>query len=150
MIKKEVFTLQSLITFWLLSQITSLSFYSTRKNINISSQGYKNGFLHESQQFSVSALKSSSRMSKGFGGGAMSRKKKLESPSPKEELSVIEDNLTETEKRGGSEIYSLPALYDLAFGYRNFESEVDFLIYAHQTFSNLDSKVRMLNVTNIE
>jgi SAM-dependent methyltransferase len=29
-------------------------------------------------------------------------------------------------------IYSLPALYDLAFGYRNYEEEVDFLLYAHE------------------
>jgi SAM-dependent methyltransferase len=29
-------------------------------------------------------------------------------------------------------IYSLPALYDLAFGYRNYEEEVDFLLQAHE------------------
>jgi SAM-dependent methyltransferase len=29
-------------------------------------------------------------------------------------------------------IYSLPALYDLAFGYRNYEEEVKFLLYAHE------------------
>ena len=32
-------------------------------------------------------------------------------------------------------IYSMPALYDLAFGYRNFEHEVDFLLYAHEQFT---------------
>lgn len=32
-------------------------------------------------------------------------------------------------------IYSMPALYDLAFGYRNFEHEVDFLLYAHEQFA---------------
>lgn len=32
----------------------------------------------------------------------------------------------------GRTIYSLPALYDLAFGYRNYEEEVDFLIEQHQ------------------
>jgi SAM-dependent methyltransferase len=34
-----------------------------------------------------------------------------------------------------SNIYSLPSLYDLAFGYRNFEDEVDFLLFAHQKYS---------------
>jgi SAM-dependent methyltransferase len=32
-------------------------------------------------------------------------------------------------------IYSRPSLYDLAFGYRNFEDEVDFLLFAHQKYS---------------
>lgn len=32
----------------------------------------------------------------------------------------------------GSNIYSLPALYDLAFGYRNYEDEVSFLIETHE------------------
>jgi SAM-dependent methyltransferase len=50
--------------------------------------------------------------------GAMSRKKKGESTKK----SDIKDG----------KIYSLPALYDLAFGYRNFEQEVDFLLYAHE------------------
>jgi SAM-dependent methyltransferase len=30
-------------------------------------------------------------------------------------------------------IYSLPSLYDLAFGYRNYEEEVNFLLWAHAT-----------------
>ncbi len=32
-------------------------------------------------------------------------------------------------------IYSRPALYDLAFGYRNYEEEVDFLLSAHEKYS---------------
>lgn len=32
----------------------------------------------------------------------------------------------------GKSIYSLPALYDLAFGYRDFEEEVDFLLNTHE------------------
>jgi SAM-dependent methyltransferase len=42
---------------------------------------------------------------------------------------------TETTKStpySGKSIYSLPALYDLAFGYRNYEEEVDFLLHAHE------------------
>lgn len=34
-------------------------------------------------------------------------------------------------------IYSLPALYDLAFGYRSYQDEVDFLLEAHQENSSL-------------
>lgn len=33
-------------------------------------------------------------------------------------------------------IYSFPALYDLAFGYRNYEEEVDFLLHAHIALTN--------------
>lgn len=40
---------------------------------------------------------------------------------------------------GGREIYSLPALYDLAFGYRNYEEEVDFLLNAHRKYSGQES-----------
>lgn len=36
---------------------------------------------------------------------------------------------------GGRSIYSLPALYDLAFGYRNYDEEVRFLLHAHRTHS---------------
>jgi SAM-dependent methyltransferase len=35
----------------------------------------------------------------------------------------------------GADIYSKPSLYDLAFGYRDFEAEVDFLTYAHEKYS---------------
>jgi SAM-dependent methyltransferase len=33
-------------------------------------------------------------------------------------------------------IYSLPALYDLAFGYRSYQDEVDFLLEAHEAHSS--------------
>jgi SAM-dependent methyltransferase len=40
---------------------------------------------------------------------------------------------TDKEKNSnGGEIYSLPSLYDMAFGYRNFEEEVDFLMDQHR------------------
>ncbi len=32
-------------------------------------------------------------------------------------------------------IYSMPPLYDLAFGYRSYEDEVDFLIHVHDKYS---------------
>ena len=43
--------------------------------------------------------------------------------------SEVEENKAEPES---GTIYSLPALYDLAFGYRGFQEEVDFLLYAHE------------------
>jgi SAM-dependent methyltransferase len=49
----------------------------------------------------------------------------------KKDEPVIYDPLVQQEGR----IYSMPALYDLAFGYRNFEHEVDFLLYAHEQFT---------------
>jgi len=39
-------------------------------------------------------------------------------------------NASKTKRNG--RIYSMPALYDLAFGYRNYQEEVSFLIEQHQ------------------
>ena len=39
---------------------------------------------------------------------------------------------TPADKNNKGEIYSLPSLYDMAFGYRNFEEEVDFLMDQHR------------------
>lgn len=44
-----------------------------------------------------------------------------------------DDNGATRNGAASSKIYSLPALYDLAFGYRNFEREVEFLVHAHRT-----------------
>jgi len=90
-------------------------------------------------------------------GGAMSRKKPsssktstattstniIENPFKKTEVNDYGDNTIDVSdttesslsEHGGSQIYSKPALYDLAFGYRNFEEEVRFLIDAHTKFS---------------
>jgi SAM-dependent methyltransferase len=43
-------------------------------------------------------------------------------------------------------IYSLPALYDLAFGYRNYEEEVDFLVEQHQLLHNGQPPKRVLEL----
>ena len=45
------------------------------------------------------------------------------------------------EKRDGDNIYSLPALYDLAFGYRNYEFEARFLIGAHKEHNAINGLV---------
>lgn len=46
-------------------------------------------------------------------------------------------------------IYSRPALYDLAFGYRNYEEEVNFLLDAHDKYSNNDDQQLMRNILEI-
>eukprot|EP00978_Attheya_sp_CCMP212_P015850 scaffold40988_cov52-Attheya_sp.AAC.1 len=93
------------------------------------------------------------------GGGAMSRKTKANSGnSPSSggfgtstSTTTSSDSNTSSEEEIDSsssldlttttisssvpegKIYSLPSLYDLAFGYRNYEEEVDFLLWAHAT-----------------
>ena len=39
-----------------------------------------------------------------------------------------------------TDIYSMPPLYDLAFGYRNYEEEVDFLLHVHDKYSSISNK----------
>lgn len=43
-------------------------------------------------------------------------------------------------------IYSMPALYDMAFGYRNFEEEVTFLINQHKKLHGGERPVRTLEL----
>jgi SAM-dependent methyltransferase len=47
---------------------------------------------------------------------------------------------------GRRTIYSLPALYDMAFGYRNFEFEVDFLVGQHQLLHDGQAPTRVLEL----
>eukprot|EP00980_Cylindrotheca_fusiformis_P004106 scaffold894_cov153-Cylindrotheca_fusiformis.AAC.2 len=49
-------------------------------------------------------------------------------------------------KPKGKRIYSLPALYDLAFGYRNFDEEIEFLIGQHQLLHDGTSPSRVLEL----
>ena len=60
------------------------------------------------------------------------------SPSPP----TIEKKELATSRR----IYSLPALYDLAFGYRNYEEEVDFLVEQHQLLHNGQPPKRVIEL----
>ena len=69
---------------------------------------------------------------KGFGS----------SPSSKEKQSKNKNNSSPYKK-----IYSAPALYDLAVGYRNYEEEVEFLLEAHKQFSG--AKERPKNIIEI-
>ena len=43
------------------------------------------------------------------------------------------------ETTSNKSIYSLPALYDLAFGYRSYDDEVDFLLNVHEQYSSSKS-----------
>jgi SAM-dependent methyltransferase len=45
----------------------------------------------------------------------------------------------EIEPTTNKSIYSLPALYDLAFGYRSYDDEVDFLLHVHEQYSSTKS-----------
>jgi len=68
----------------------------------------------------------------GFGGGSSTSS----TPSGAS-MSGLQGNRSK-QGEGGREIYSLPALYDLAFGYRNYEEEVEFLLNAHRQYSGQD------------
>lgn len=80
-----------------------------------------NGFSSQFEGRSQSAITSSSHFplsvasGKGFGDSATTSK-----PAKK------------NKENNKGEIYSLPSLYDMAFGYRNFEEEVDFLMDQHR------------------
>mmetsp|Transcript_5800 Transcript_5800/g.6443 ORF Transcript_5800/g.6443 Transcript_5800/m.6443 type:complete len:413 (-) Transcript_5800:1387-2625(-) len=56
-------------------------------------------------------------------------------------LPVLPDN-----KYCGRKIYSMPALYDMAFGYRNFEEEVDFLMDQHRLLNEGQAPRRILEL----
>lgn len=55
----------------------------------------------------------------------------IDAPIQKE--SILTNDRAQGE--GGKEIYSLPALYDLAFGYRSYDDEVAFLLDAHAKYA---------------
>lgn len=46
-------------------------------------------------------------------------------------------------------IYSMPPLYDLAFGYRNYEEEVDFLLDVHEKYSDDTSAEKSLRILEL-
>ena len=52
----------------------------------------------------------------------------------------------EDDKPSGKRIYSMPALYDLALGYRNYEEEVSFLIGQYQELNEGKSPSRVLEL----
>lgn len=73
--------------------------------------------------------------SKGFGPTTTTTNQ--EEPTKKEKTPTpTKESSTENVKR----IYSAPALYDLAMGYRNYDAEVDFLLDAHKECSKQKSR----------
>ncbi|CAJ1949522.1 unnamed protein product [Cylindrotheca closterium] len=53
---------------------------------------------------------------------------------------------TENETKDDKKIYSLPALYDMAFGYRNFDEEIEFLVEQHQLLHEGKGPERVLEL----
>lgn len=72
--------------------------------------------------------------------GAMARRKKKSSSSDGKgvDAKAEDEESTSSSSEPGS-IYSMPPLYDLAFGYRRYEDEVDFLLDAHDKYSKQTS-----------
>jgi SAM-dependent methyltransferase len=58
----------------------------------------------------------------------------------------VDDISSNQSTKGGRTIYSMPALYDLAFGYRNYEEEVDFLVQQHQLLHDGKAPRRVLEL----
>ena len=77
--------------------------------------------------------------------GAMSRKKRNDGKNNEkssgfgksidEDSSSSSSTVEEIPSGPSGAIYSRPALYDLAFGYRNYDEEVKFLLESHDKFS---------------
>jgi len=76
-----------------------------------------------------------------------SRKKKKKKRSTPIKSDTNENPKYETESKSKS-IYSLPSLYDLAFGYRDYEQEVNFLLASHEKHSqNTDAEGQLTKQT---
>ncbi len=84
-------------------------------------------------------------------GGAMSRRKKSKGGGFAKDTDEQNKEETEPEDKESSSvqpikvskpgsIYSRPALYDLAFGYRNYDEEVKFLLDVHEEYSTGENK----------
>ena len=95
-------------------------------------------------------------------GGSMSRRRrggesKTTGFAPSTDIDVNEDDdneptimpkqktaktnlLNESSK---NDIYSFPALYDLAFGYRSYEDEVQFLLESHKRHNSIEPKTSL-------
>jgi SAM-dependent methyltransferase len=87
----------------------------------------------------TSCIGRSTALSLSKRSGAMSRKKKKGSSSggfAKDNKIEKPATIKESPSSVSGSIYSRPALYDLAFGYRNYEDEVDFLLSSHEKYSS--------------
>lgn len=62
-------------------------------------------------------------------------------PSPPADITPPENDTAENKK-----IYSMPAMYDMAFGYRNFDEEIEFLVEQHQLLHDGKGPDRVLEL----
>lgn len=71
-------------------------------------------------------------------GGAMARRKisiiRIEDDVGSDDVGV-DRRMDDPAPSKSENIYSMPPLYDLAFGYRSYEDEVEFLLHAHSEHS---------------
>lgn len=80
-------------------------------------------------------------------GGAMSRRKSQEESNVASTTKGFDSEATSTTSTQTipaskpNTIYSMPSLYDLAFGYRCYEEEVEFLLDAHNKYSTSEKNV---------
>jgi SAM-dependent methyltransferase len=89
-------------------------------------------------------------------GGAMARRKTREeslSDDSESNTNGFDNESMSTSQRTiptskSDTIYSMPSLYDLAFGYRCYEEEVEFLLHAHEKYSTSenDAPLRILEL----
>jgi SAM-dependent methyltransferase len=77
---------------------------------------------------------------------ATSRKGRRRPSKSGEGFSAPPEPAVTSEKPAGKRIYSMPALYDLAFGYRNFDEEIDFLVGQHQSLHDGKGPARVLEL----
>ncbi|OEU22760.1 S-adenosyl-L-methionine-dependent methyltransferase [Fragilariopsis cylindrus CCMP1102] len=115
----------------------------------ITINGFSAQSCHISWKRKASNTKQGQRLSaSGKGFEAISSEEKSDSlplpppPSPSSVRVLVE----EPDKNNGRKIYSMPSLYDMAFGYRNFEEEVDFLLDQHRLLNEGNAPRRILEL----
>lgn len=118
----------------------SISSFTHHQQSNALSYG-----LSRKQRKDVMVLRAAKRR-----GGAMARRKTQESRSDNAEgttkgFDSIDATSTTSKQTAptskSNTIYSMPSLYDLAFGYRCYEEEVEFLLDAHDKYSTSEKNV---------
>eukprot|EP00579_Thalassiosira_antarctica_P014411 CAMPEP_0201944348 /NCGR_PEP_ID=MMETSP0903-20130614/52921_1 /ASSEMBLY_ACC=CAM_ASM_000552 /TAXON_ID=420261 /ORGANISM="Thalassiosira antarctica, Strain CCMP982" /LENGTH=399 /DNA_ID=CAMNT_0048487315 /DNA_START=171 /DNA_END=1367 /DNA_ORIENTATION=- len=93
-------------------------------------------------------------------GGAMARRKN-QSIQSEDDITSSDDSSSDNKGFGqmtedddstiskSDSIYSMPPLYDLAFGYRNYDEEVDFLLDAHDKYAKHSSTKEPLRILEL-
>jgi len=79
----------------------------------------------------------------------MSRRKKQTIQSEDGDDESLNPIIEESTPSKSDSIYSMPPLYDLAFGYRNYEEEVEFLLDVHEKYSESSSGEKSLRIIEL-